>query len=134
MSYLTAIKIRLYPNHVQADQLNKTFGCCRFLYNQMLNEHKLIYNRLKDDKEKLYAYKYRTEKEYKALFPFLHEVDSVALQSAREHLQLAYATFFSKYERSQDAYHQALCRIPAIQVAQIQSIVYDENDEQQYQN
>ncbi|MBD3226877.1 MAG: helix-turn-helix domain-containing protein, partial [Candidatus Lokiarchaeota archaeon] len=33
-----AIKIRLYPNQAQEKMLNKTFGCCRFIYNKMLEE------------------------------------------------------------------------------------------------
>ena len=33
-----AFKIRIYPTQDQQVQINKTLGCCRFLYNQMLNE------------------------------------------------------------------------------------------------
>jgi len=45
--------------------LNKTFGCVRFLYNQFLDERIKVYEELKDDKKKLYDYKYLTEKDYK---------------------------------------------------------------------
>ena len=38
--------------------------------------------------------RYKTEKEYKQLFPFLKEVDSKALQNVNWHLQAAYARFF----------------------------------------
>ncbi|MBD3186406.1 helix-turn-helix domain-containing protein, partial [Candidatus Bathyarchaeota archaeon] len=34
-----AYKFRIYPNVAQEEMLNKTFGCCRFLWNQMLAEH-----------------------------------------------------------------------------------------------
>ena len=30
-------KIRLYPNNSQKEFLTKQFGCCRFVYNYMLN-------------------------------------------------------------------------------------------------
>ncbi len=61
----------------------------------MLNERKEVYERLKDDKDALKKYKYKTEKQYKAEFPFLKEADSIALQSSREHLFEAYQNFFN---------------------------------------
>ena len=33
-----AIKYRAYPNDQQAELLAKTFGCVRFVWNQMLND------------------------------------------------------------------------------------------------
>lgn len=35
---LKAFKFRLEPNLQQKVLINKTLGCCRFIYNQMLNE------------------------------------------------------------------------------------------------
>jgi len=74
--------------------LHKTFGCCRFIYNKMLEERKQIYRQLKDDKQALCEHRYTTEKEYKSGFPFLREVDSKALQSEWRHLKSAYDNFF----------------------------------------
>ncbi|MHA1312189.1 MAG: helix-turn-helix domain-containing protein [Candidatus Helarchaeota archaeon] len=37
-----AIKVRLYPNKAQEEMLNKTFGCCRFIYNKMLEERNTV--------------------------------------------------------------------------------------------
>ena len=31
-----AIVYAIYPNQIQDEQCQKTFGCCRFVYNQML--------------------------------------------------------------------------------------------------
>ncbi len=31
---LKAYKYRIYPNNEQKIQIAKTFGCCRFVYNQ----------------------------------------------------------------------------------------------------
>ncbi|MFX1238740.1 MAG: helix-turn-helix domain-containing protein [Promethearchaeota archaeon] len=89
-----AIKIRLYPNVSQQELLNKTFGCCRLLWNQMLAERKDVYQQLKDDPETLRNYKYKTEKEYKEDFPFKKEEDSKALQSTTRHLLDAFRNFF----------------------------------------
>ena len=33
---LKADKYRIYPNEEQINYLQKTFGCTRFIYNQML--------------------------------------------------------------------------------------------------
>ena len=33
---LKAYKYRIYPNNEQKVQIEKTFGCCRFVYNQTL--------------------------------------------------------------------------------------------------
>ena len=30
-------KFRIYPNKKQKELINKTFGCARFVYNQILN-------------------------------------------------------------------------------------------------
>ncbi len=38
-----AYKYRLYPNKEQTVLINKTFGCVRFIYNQMLANRKAIY-------------------------------------------------------------------------------------------
>ena len=33
---LKGYKYRIYPNKQQEEQIQKTFGCCRFVYNQTL--------------------------------------------------------------------------------------------------
>jgi putative transposase len=88
------IKIRLYPTNLQRELLNKTFGCCRLLWNQMLAERNKVYQCLKEDSEALRANKYKTEKEYKQEFKFMTEVDSKALQSTTRHLLDAFQNFF----------------------------------------
>ena len=95
MKFNIAYKFRLYPNKQQEELINKTFGCCRFIYNQMLAERVSVYEQLKDNKEFLYQYKYKTEKQYKEEFSWLTEVDSIALQQSRRNLDTAYKKFFS---------------------------------------
>ena len=87
-------KFRIYPNKTQEVLLNKTFGCTRFVFNHMLAERKETYEKLKDDKVALKAYKYQTEKQYKQEFEWLAEVDSIAVQQARVDLEIAYKNFF----------------------------------------
>jgi putative transposase len=89
-----AFKFRLLPNKEQAVLLAKTFGCVRFVYNKMLAERKETYEKFKDDKEKLKEQKFPTPAKYKGEFPFLKEVDSLALANAQINLQTAYKHFF----------------------------------------
>ena len=89
-----AYKFRIYPTKQQEEIINKTFGCCRFIYNQMLAERISAYEKLKNDRDQLYAYKYKTEKQFKEEFDWLREVDSIALQQSRRNLETAYKNFF----------------------------------------
>ncbi|MDQ0415433.1 transposase, partial [Mesobacillus stamsii] len=89
-----AFKFRLLPNKEQALFLAKTFDCVRFVYNKMLAERKDTYEKFKDDKEALKKQKFPTPAKYKDEFPFLKEVDSLALANAQINLQTAYKNFF----------------------------------------
>ena len=84
-----AYKYRLYPTKEQAQLLNKTFGCCRFVWNIMLSDKISCYQK---DKTMLY----NTPAMYKAKNPFLKEVDSLALANVQLHLQGAYNNFFKQ--------------------------------------
>lgn len=59
-----AFKFRLYPTHEQEVFFNRTFGCCRFVYNKMLEERKESYELTGESTS-------RTPAELKAEFPFL---------------------------------------------------------------
>ncbi|MFQ7400180.1 MAG: helix-turn-helix domain-containing protein, partial [Neglectibacter sp.] len=37
------LKLRLYPTSEQAELFEKTFGCCRYLWNQMLADQQRFY-------------------------------------------------------------------------------------------
>jgi putative transposase len=74
--------------------LAKTFGCCRFLWNQMLAERKKVYQRVKDDRHALHSYTYKTEKHYKHAFEFLKHPDAKALQNVTRNLFHAFQNFF----------------------------------------
>lgn len=89
---LKAYKYRIYPNKEQRLFFAKTFGCVRFVYNKMLADRISSY---KDSQQSVdRSIKYPTPAKYKAAFPFLKEVDSLALANAQMNLNKAYANFF----------------------------------------
>lgn len=89
---LKAYKYRIYPNKEQRVFLAKTFGCIRFIYNRMLADRIKSYEENKDlDIKKI---KYPTPAQYKKEFPWLKEIDSLALANAQMNLDKAYKNFF----------------------------------------
>lgn len=67
-----------------------------FLVQLDASERKQVYEQFKDDKERLYSYAYKTEKQYKFEFEFLREIESTCLQQSRIDLNAAYANFFRR--------------------------------------
>ena len=82
-----AFKYRLLPNQAQISLLMKTFGCCRFVYNKML-EDKIKY--YEETKKHLLV----TPTRYKQEFEWLKEVDSYSLCNEQMNLQAAFNNFF----------------------------------------
>ena len=89
---LKAYKYRIYPNEEQINYLQKTFGCTRFIYNQMLADRIKSYEENKDLDIKIV--KYPTPAQYKKEYEWLKEVDSLALANAQMNLDKAYKNFF----------------------------------------
>ena len=89
---LKAYKYRIYPTSEQKLYLAKTFGCTRFIYNQMLADRIKSYQENKDLDIK--AIKYPTPAQYKKEYEWLKEVDSLALANAQMNLDKAYKNFF----------------------------------------
>ena len=88
-----AIKVRIYPTEQQQELFQKTFGCCRFYWNQALNDEQEFY--AATDKHYI-----PTPAKYKSSFPFLKEIDSLALANVQMNLNLAFSTFFDKDNKS----------------------------------
>ena len=84
-----AYKFRLYPNTEQIVLINKTFGCVRFVYNNLLSDKQAYYKATGKTLKKEVS-------EYKKSYPFLCEVDSLALANAKVNLETAYKNFFEK--------------------------------------
>lgn len=85
------IKVRLYPTPEQAELFEKTFGCCRYLWNHMLADQERFY--LETGTHFL-----PTPAKYKSGAPFLREVDSQALIQEHNRLSQAFRVFFQKPE------------------------------------
>lgn len=92
MERLKAYKFRLYPTEEQELFFAQSFGCVRKVYNLMLNDRKKAYEEVKNDSSKKMVFP--TPAKYKEEFPFLKEVDSLALANAQLNLDKAYKNFF----------------------------------------
>ncbi len=90
-----ALKIRIYPDARQTEQLNKTLGCSRAIYNMMLHERITVFEENKDDRQKLYGYTYKEVSAYKKEYEWLKEADSQALAWEKVKLLHAYSNFFT---------------------------------------
>lgn len=87
-------KFRIYPNKEQQILIQKTFGCCRYVYNHFLAQRITAYKetgktltRFQQDKD-LTALKQELE--------WLREPDKCALQNALKDLDMAYKQFFRR--------------------------------------
>ena len=87
-------KFRIYPTREQESLIQRTFGCCRYVYNHFLAERKdvyvrsgesLGYNKCSSD---LTILKQQTD--------WLREPDKCALQNALRDLDSAYQNFFRR--------------------------------------
>ena len=87
MKKLKTYKFRLYPNLEQRILFEKTFGCSRFIWNQMLADRIAHYEETGESLK-------NTPAQYKEEFPWLKEVDSLALCNVQLNLNKAYKFFF----------------------------------------
>ncbi|NCE66396.1 transposase [Pseudoflavonifractor sp. 524-17] len=87
----TTIKARLCPTQAQAELFEKTFGCCRYIWNRMLADQQRFY--IETDKHFI-----PTPAKYKNEAPFLREVDNQALIQEHNKLSQAFRVFFKNPE------------------------------------
>lgn len=81
------IKMPLYPTPEQEELFQKTFGCCRYIWNRMLADHERFYHETD-------AHFLPTPAKYKKEAPFLTEVDNQALIQEHRKLSQAFQNFF----------------------------------------
>ena len=93
---LKAYKYRIYPNSEQRIQIAKTFGCCRFVYNQTLAYRKDIYEKEKKSVSKTDCNNY-CNRELKKNYEWLKEADKFALTNAIYNMDAAYQKFFKEH-------------------------------------
>ena len=82
-----AIKVLIEPTPEQCILIQKTFGCCRYIWNNMLMDENDFY--IQTDKHFI-----PTPAKYKKNAPFLKEVDSLALCNVQLDLKQAFKRFF----------------------------------------
>ena len=92
-----AIKYRLYPTTEQSIIFAKTFGCCLKVYNLMLADKIESYKETK-------SFGKQTPAKYKTDYPFLKEVDSLALANVQLNLQSAFKNCFSKSRKVRNSF------------------------------
>ena len=91
---LSTLKVRLYPTAAQRIMIEKTFGCCRLVYNTMLAKRKEAWS---TNKENIHKNVFITAlPATKKKFPWLSEVDSTALQQSLNDMDNAYQRFFKQ--------------------------------------
>lgn len=89
-------KYRIYPNESQRDQIARTLGCCRFVYNRALDVKKTAYSETgksiaaNDLIKMIPTWKRDPETSW------LAQVDSMALQQSIRDLDRAYKNFFRR--------------------------------------
>ena len=88
-----AIIYRLYPNEKQKVQFQKTFGCVRFVYNQMLTVQEERYKNNESHLSK-FEMNYYCNNVLKIEHVWLKEVDKFALTNAIYHLEDGYQRMF----------------------------------------
>ena len=74
-----AYKFRLCPNKEQEMQIQKTFGCCRFVYNHYLAKKIELYKN--EQKSMTYNVCANDLTNLKKQYEWLREVDSISLRS-----------------------------------------------------
>ncbi len=93
---LKAYKYRIYPNKEQKVQIAKTFGCCRFVYNQTLAYRKEAYEKEKKSVSRIDCNNY-CNRELKQVYDWLRKVDKFALTNAIYNMDFAYRKFFKEH-------------------------------------
>jgi len=97
MEQMKAYKFRIYPSEVQKQLIEKSFGCSRFIYNNMLALQIKTY----EEQGKSYS-KYDLVKMIPLLkkeYEWLKEVDSTCLQATIDDLDSAYQNFFREIKK-----------------------------------
>ena len=125
---LKAYKYRIYPNKAQETLIQKTFGCCRFVYNQTLAYRKNLYEIEKKSMSEFDCNKY-VVRDLKPQYDWLREVDKSALENAVFAMDNAYQRFFRlhsgypKFRSKHDNRRSYTTRITGTNI----KVLFDEN-------
>lgn len=92
---LRAYKFRIYPNAEQQLNLEKTFGCSRYIYNWALAQRKEAFSQGEKLTNNVISQRL-TELKKQTGTKWLNEVSSVCLQQSLANIDAAYKNFFKK--------------------------------------
>lgn len=92
-------KFRIYPNKEQEELIQKTFGCCRFVYNYYLAKRKEVYE--KENRTFNYYDCCKDLTYLKKEFEWLKEIDATSMQSSLKYLDEAYGNFFRRIKKKE---------------------------------
>ena len=94
-------KFRLYPNREQENQILRTFGCCRYVFNHYLALRKDTYKQTGETLNYYACAKDLTVLKQQEETLWLRDVDATALQSSLRDLDDAYQNFFRRVQRGE---------------------------------
>lgn len=94
-------KIRIYPTKDQINLIEKTFGCCRFVYNYFLAKSIKDYEETGRSNTVYQNSKLLPELKRSNETKWLSEVDSTSLQQSVRNLGKAYDNFFRRVKQGQ---------------------------------
>ena len=95
---LKAIKIQIYPNTIQKDFISKQLGCCRLIYNKLLDYKKTQYKEYKQNTSLFQLGKYLTNLKKQDEYLFLNDVYAMCLAQTMQDLLKAYDNFFKLHK------------------------------------
>ena len=88
------VQLRAYPTDEQANQINKTIGCARFVRNDYLSSHIAYFDETRKTLKVTDYKKGRLQELKNGECSWLKDVDKFALEAAVEHVDDAYKNFF----------------------------------------
>ena len=92
-------KFRIYPNRGQENLIQRTFGCCRFVFNHFLAERMEQYKATGKSPTRFQQDKSLTV--LKQELEWLRKPDKCALQSSLKDLDTAYQNFFRRVKKGE---------------------------------
>ena len=97
---LKAMKIRIYPSAVQKQFISKQLGCCRKIYNLLLDYRKTEWEQNHKSIGLKELGKYLTNLKKQDDYSYLNEVHSKVLQQSMQDLNSAFNNFFNRLKKN----------------------------------
>lgn len=121
---IKAYKYRLHPTKEQAEFFEKSFGCCRFVYNWSLNQRIEAYQKDGTRISWVDSCKQLTELKKQEETKWLREVSIQSLQSAIRNMDSAFTRFFRE-KKGFPKFHSKKCGRFSFQLVQGVSINFN---------